>query len=201
MRYLSERYKGTLHNPDLTLDDAIVCVRQPTGGVTQVAGSAPIKTEGSATTSSSVASNYDAVTKPDVYDAETKDDDDIVELKIKSNNTVIAENYAQAKAAGQVISLTSGTYSQTTVTSIRSTFDSVSDSLTAMRSSVKRKEREVTVQASSLMVSFDATRMVLTRDSNGEKIFVTAPGEVPDGRRVQVSMHPFAQGKISRIHQ
>lgn len=184
MTYLSKRYRGQLHNPDLSLDDTIA-----PRNVHQLA----VKTEATIR-KSSANSNYDAERKTDDYNAETKTDE-VVELGAKSNSTVIAENYAKAKAAGQVISLTSATTSQTTSTSIRSTFDSISDSVSVMRSSTKRKEREVTVQENSAMITYMATRMVLTKDSNGEKTFTTVPGETPNSRAVQVSMHPFAQGK------
>jgi hypothetical protein len=183
MTYLSKRYKSTLHNPDLSLEDAIV--RQPA----QISNQVTPKTEGSKISNTS---NYDAETKLDEYNADTIADE-VVALKVKSNNTVIAENYAKAKAAGQVISLTSAT-TQTTSTSIRSTFDSISESVSVMRSSARRKEREVNVQATSDWVTYDATRLVMTKDANGDKVFSVPPSETANGRRVQVSMHPFAQG-------
>ena len=217
MIYLSKRYNATLHNPDLSLDEPSIATNH---------------------LNSSANSMYDAETKVDEFDAETKVDefdaetksevaDEIVELKVKSSNTVIAENFARAKAAGQVVSLTSTTCkafrdftvcssnncnprclffrcfavatSQTTSTSIQSTFDSISESVSVMRASGIRKERQVTVMANSPYVSFEATRMVLMKDSNGEKSFSIPAGEISNGRRVQVSMHPFAQGGLRNV--
>ena len=178
MTYLSNRYKATLHNPDLSLEDATTeNARQP------ITAAKEVKQQS---------------TKMNAYDAETRTDE-VVELVVKSNNTVIAENCAKAEAAGKVISLTTATTSRTTSTSIRSTFDSISNSVSVMRSSTKRKEREVTVQATSAMVSYQGTRMVLTKDSENNKVFAIPPGEAPNERRVQISMHPFAQGKPTKL--
>ena len=202
MTYLSKRYNATLHNPDLSLDDTTT-----RNAVALQAAKPSIATNHLNSSANSVydaetkTDDYDAETKLDEYDAETKseDADEVVELKVKSNNTVIAEKYAKAKAAGEVVSLTSATTSQTTSTSIRSTFDSISESVSVMRSSGIRKERQVTVMANSPYVSFEATRMVLMKDSNGEKTFSIPAGETSNGRRVQVSMHPFAQGGLRNV--
>lgn len=142
-----------MHNPNLSME--VATARQPARSA-QTANQVALKTEGSKTSN---ISNYDVETKIDEYNAETVADE-VVELKVKSSSTVITENYAKAKAAGQVISLTSATTSQTTCTSIRSTFDSISESVSVMRSSARRKEREVTVQVTSdwvTYVTYDAT--------------------------------------------
>lgn len=118
--------------------------------------------------------------------------DDVIEMKVKSSSTIIREKYENARAAGKIISLTASTSMQSS--SIRSTFDSISDSVTAMRTA-RRQERPVIVQADSAMISYEATRMVLVKGASGNKTFAISSGETPNGRRVQISMHPFAQGE------
>lgn len=110
-------------------------------------------------------------------------------VQVKSSRTLINEKYDRARANGQVISLGS----TTTRSSIQSTFTSISSTVSAMRS--KRTEREVTIKKNSAMISYEATRMVLTTNSDGLKVYVVAPGESSNSRKVKVSMHPFAQGK------
>ena len=188
MAYLSNRYRATLHNPDLSLEDT----------TTENAHQPITDAKEAKKLSKALDSTYNALTMTNENDVETRTDE-IVELVVKSNSTVIAENCAEAEAAGKVISLTTATTSQTTSTSIRSTFDSISNSVSVMRSSTKRKEREVTVQATSAMVSYQGTRMVLTKDSENNKVFAMPPGEAPNERRVQISMHPFAQGKPTEL--
>lgn len=147
MEYLSHRFNGTLHNPDLSMDEVI--------------------------------------------DTHNDEEVEIVPMQVKSSRTIIREKYDKAKASGEVISLLGAT---TTRSSIQSTFNSISATVTAMRGS-KRTEREVSIRENSAMISYEATRMVLSSDSSGVKIFNIAPGEAPNSRRIQLSMHPFAQGK------
>lgn len=126
------------------------------------------------------------------------DDNDleVVPMQVKSSRTVMREKYEAAQAANEVISITGTTIG--TRSSIRSTFSSISATVTAMRGT-KRTERSVIIVPDSAMISYDATRMTLTEDSNGDIVFATAPGETSNSRTVQLSMHPFAQGKESNI--
>ena len=117
-------------------------------------------------------------------------------MRIKSSSTILREKYGAARDAGQVISLTSATTAKSS--SIRSTFDSISQSVTAMRNA-KRQERAVIVQDTSPWISFDATKMVLMKDSAGNKHIGIPAGETPNSRKVQVSMHPFAQGGLRNV--
>jgi hypothetical protein len=169
MEYLAKRYEGTLHNPDLTLDEDDTITRAvPRQALTHIIAAPP----------------------PD--SSTNTDQDDVIEIKSKSSSTIIREKYENARAAGKIISLTGSTSTQSS--SIRSTFDSISDSVTAMRTA-RRQERAVIVQEDSAMISYEATRMVLVKDTNGNKTFSISSGEAPNGRRVQISMHPFAQGE------
>ena len=123
---------------------------------------------------------------------------EVVPMKVKSDRTVIREKFAVAQAAGQVISLTGTTTG--TRSSIQSTFSSISATVTAMRATT-RTERSVLIQASSAMISYDATRMVLTQDAHGDIVFSIAQGETSNSRRVQLSMHPFAQGGLRNVYR
>lgn len=148
MEYLSSRYKGTFHNPDLSLDDD---------------------------------------------NLSTDEGIEVIPMKVKSSRTLIREKYEHAKNAGQIISVGATT---TRSSSIQSTFSSISATFTGMRSE-KPRERDVIIRAESAMITYEATRMILTSDADGNKSFVVAPGETANERKIQVSMHPFAQGKCS----
>jgi hypothetical protein len=123
----------------------------------------------------------DTLHNPDLsLDGEESDDEGIgvIPMEVKSSRTILREKYHRAKANGQVISLTAG--ATTTRSSIQSTFSSISATVTAMR--VKsRSEREVVIKSTSAMISYEATRMVLS-DANGHKSFVIAPGEASNER-------------------
>ncbi|KAL3778288.1 hypothetical protein ACHAWO_006856 [Cyclotella atomus] len=71
--------------------------------------------------------------------------------------------------------------------------------VTAMRAK-SRSEREVVIKSTSAMISYEATRMVLS-DANGHKSFVIAPGEASNERKIQVYMHPFAQGGLRNVYR
>jgi len=122
------------------------------------------------------------------------DDDEVQELCVKSQTTLIRERHDRAVAAGAVISLTT-----TAGSSMRSTFHSISSSVTAMRNggSSRLVERRVVLKDTSPMIKFDATRMVL--DESQGKILVPS-GEKIDGRKVEVSLHPFAQGGLRNVY-
>lgn len=124
---------------------------------------------------------------------------EVVEMKVKSAETLIRERRNKAKAAGQIISLTSA--STTNASSIRSTFSSISATVTSMRSSTKPQERKVAIKSESVMITYEATRMVLTTDNNGVDKFAIAPGEKANERRISVSMNPFAQGGLRNVYR
>lgn len=123
-------------------------------------------------------------------------DEDIVEMKVKSASTLIRERHERARAAGDIVSL-----STTTASSIRSTFSSISATVTAMRSGTKLQERKVTIKSESVMITYEATRMVLTSDTNGVEKFTMAPGESANERKISVSMNPFAQGGLRNVYR
>lgn len=77
---------------------------------------------------------------------------EVIPIKVKSSRTLINEKYDRARANNQVISLGS----TTTRSSIQSTFNSISSTVSAMRS--KPTERKVTIKETSVMISYEATR-------------------------------------------
>ena len=166
--YLAKRYNGTLHSPDLTLDDDVF--------VPQVAPTWQREADHSGT------------------------EDEVIEIKVKSEETLINEQYKRAQIAGNVVSLTSMT---TSASSIRSTFNSISATVTALRHgpSSKLQERNVSVKSESPMISYKATRMILTSDSNGTDKFSIARNEGANGRKIDVSIHPFAQGGLRNVYR
>ena len=135
-----------------------------------------------------------------IQNNDSDSEEEVVEMKVKSADTLIRERRERAQAAGNVVSLTSA--STNASTSIRSTFSSISATVTAMRSSNKRlEERKVTIKTESAMISYNATRMVLTTDSNGVDKFAVAPGEASNARTISVSMSPFAQGGLRNVYR
>jgi len=133
------------------------------------------------------------------YRASDAEDDEIIEMKVKSHDTLIREKYNAAVRAGNVHSLTSTTTAVPESSSMRSTFSSISSSITAMRSGNGRlQERRVMLAAQSAMISYDATLMVL--DAGHDK-FKNAKGENNSQRNIQLSMHPFAQGGLRNVYR
>ena len=121
-------------------------------------------------------------------------EDEVVEIvKVKSQATVVREQHQRAKIADKVVSLT---HMSTKTSSIRSTFSSISATVTAMRSDYKLQERAVTIKRESAMISCQATRMILSSDSSGVDKLTVAPGENANERRIKVSINPFAQGGL-----
>ena len=121
------------------------------------------------------------------HDSELEEDG-VIEMGVKSRETVIREKYNRALADGKVMSLVS-------------TFNSISATVTSMRdgasSSRRPKEREIEIRENSAMISYEAKRMVMVGDDK----FSVAAKEGPNGRRIAVSMHPFAQGGLRNVYQ
>jgi len=110
---------------------------------------------------------------------------------------LLRDRHARAIAAGQVYSVLNTATSGGS--SMRSTFLSISSSVTAMRGSSKLQERQgVVFKDKSPMATYEATRMVL--DDNQEKMVVPA-NEKSNGRKVKVSLHPFAQGGLRNVYR
>ena len=129
------------------------------------------------------------------------DEEEVIEMKVKSQDTVIRENFNRALATGNVYTIPSTTLAAGArrSTSLRSTFSSISSSVTAMRNGgAKLAERRVTLKDQSAMIAYKATRMVLDKASDGFKI---APGETSNGRKILVSLNPFAQGGIRNVYR
>lgn len=118
-------------------------------------------------------------------------------MKVKSQATLIRERKQRARAAGEVVALTN---TSTAASSMRSTFSSISATVTAQRSG-PLKERAVRIQQNSAMISYQATRLVLKTDGNGVDKFVIAQGESANARRISVSMNPFAQGGLRNVYR
>lgn len=133
MDYLGKHFNGTVHSPNLSLDEA---------------------------------------------------EDDIKMVQVKSSRTLLREKYERAKDRGQVISL-GATTTRTRSTSMQSTFSSISASVTAMRTKAGRSERIVTIRAKSPFIGYDATRMTLTKDGDGNTTFTSARGETSNARYVR----------------
>lgn len=132
------------------------------------------------------------------HDDNNNNNDEILEVMVKSEATLIREGYNRAKAAGAVLSLTNTTTSNGS--SMRSTFQSISSSVTAMRTShtsSKRSERQICLSNNSVMIAYKATRMVL--DVKTGKIRAP-PGEKTNDREVRVSLNPFAQGGLRNVY-
>ena len=113
---------------------------------------------------------------------------------------MIRQQSQKAKASGEIISLTNVA---TEASTMRSTFSSISATVTAMRSSgAKPQERAVTVRATSAMIGFSATKMVINTDDNtGVDKIMMAEREVANGRKVKVSINPFAQGGMRNVYR
>lgn len=124
------------------------------------------------------------------------DDEDILDMVVKSRETLLREKYNRALAAGSVHSIA---HSTTAATSMRSTFQSISSTVTAMRHGNLR-ERQVILEsitgAKSAKRMFEATHMVL--DKKKEK-FVVKRGEKVNGKKVWIAMQPFAQGGLRNV--
>ena len=124
-------------------------------------------------------------------------DEEVVELVVKSQDTLLRERHARAIADGQVCSVLNTTTAGGS--SMRSTFRSISSSVTAMRGASRLQERQgVVFKASSAMVAYNATRMVL--DNRTERFSVPS-NEKLNGRQVKVSLHPFAQGGLRNVYR
>ncbi|CAB9527897.1 Myosin heavy chain kinase [Seminavis robusta] len=165
LKYLANRYGGTLHEPDLSMEDHTA--RTPTRNNGDISDD----------------------------DDSSYEEDEIVEMKVKSQNTLIRERIDRAKSAGLVFSLTNTTTAEGS--SIRSTFESISSSVTAMRGGSRLQERQgVVLKKNSPMSSYLATRMVLTKNQDKFNKKDTA-----NGRMVQVSLHPFAQGGLRNVYK
>lgn len=142
--------------------------------------------------STSDGRNNDSNDNDDGEDSE----DEVMDMVVKSQDTLIQERHNRALAAGNVHSLLTST---ATGTSIRSTFQSISSTVTAMRGGTSRlQERKVEIRDVSLMKEFTATRMIL--DADHDKI-TKAPGEEVDGRRVKIAVQPFAQGGLRNVYR
>ena len=132
-------------------------------------------------------------------ESDDSSDEEIVEIVVKSQETLIRERHNRALAAGQVFSVANTTTSAGS--SMRSTFQSISSSVTAMRGGGNRKLQErqgVMLKETSPMITYRATRMVWNADN--EK-FVVPSGETPNERKVKVSLHPFAQGGMRNVYR
>ena len=185
LEYLANRYGGTFHKPDLDLEDD----NTPT-----IPAQAAAK--------DNYDNDIDWVDSDDEKDEDeavpmkgsAKERDSVLEVRVRSQDTRLRENYQQALVQGKVISLTSATRNS----SMRSTFQSISSSVTALRTGTNLKERHVKIEEQSTMIQFPATRMVLNADF--DKVNVAA-GETSNGRIVQVSVHPFAQGGLRNVYR
>jgi len=136
---------------------------------------------------------------PQSEEIESDDSDDVQIMQVKSQATVLRERRQAARAAGEIVSLTK---TMTQTSTIRSTFSSISATVTAMRSTkTKLQERAVTIKSESAMIGYEATRMVLTSDASGVRKFTVAPGESANERRIKVSMCPFAQGGLRNVYR
>ena len=185
LEYLAQQFGGNFHKPNLTLDE------DDSNGTMQppAAASLPrhcVSEDGS----------------DNMFDDADENEDEVLEMVVKSRNTLIREKFNRARAAGNIVSLTNTTTSERSSSSMRSTFQSISSVVTAMRQGGTRRlqERRVVLVQNSPMMEFLATRMVLVLDAEREKIAV-ASGEQADGRRVRVSMHPFAQGGLRNVYR
>jgi len=128
---------------------------------------------------------------------EEQEEDEVMDMVVKSRQTLMREKYDRALATGNVHSVLTTTTSDRS-SSMRSTFQSISSTVTAMRHGSKLQERKVTISQDSPMIKFEATRMIL--DPNHEKISV-APREIIGGRKVKVSVHPFSQGGLRNVYR
>merc|ERR1711865_96616 len=123
-------------------------------------------------------------------------------MVVKSQETLLREKYNRAKSAGQVYSvMTTTTNGGVGSSSMRSTFQSISSSVTAMRGSnnarKKLTERQgVIIQEQSPMISYQAAVMVMNMKT--EKFSVPANTKE---LTVKVSLHPFAQGGLRNVYR
>lgn len=196
LEYLAKRYGGTFHQPDLTLEDDDNIANVPAIAPPKASHRrGPLEDEAKDDYDSDYVDS-DEEDQPVAMKANAKGDDTVLEVRVRSQDTRLRENYQQAVARGQVISLTSVTARRNT--SMRSTFQSISSSVTAMRTGSSLQERQVKIQEQSTMVQFPATRMVLNADFDKVN---NAPGETSNGRIVQVSVHPFAQGGLRNVYR
>ena len=135
-------------------------------------------------------------------DEEEEEEEDVVEMVVKSQETLLREKYNRAKSAGQVYSvMTTMTNGGVGSSSMRSTFQSISSSVTAMRGSnnarKKLTERQgVIIQEQSPMISYQAAVMVMNMKT--EKFSVPANTKE---LTVKVSLHPFAQGGLRNVYR
>lgn len=134
--------------------------------------------------------------------AAESDDDDILEVVVKSQETMLREKFSRAKAAGNIFTVGTTMAATAQATTMRSTFQSISSAVTAMRngtSSALQERQGIVLASNSAMVPFDATRMIL--DAAGQGKISVAPGEQPNGRKVRLAIKPFAQGGLRNVYR
>ena len=142
-------------------------------------------------------------TDSDYYtDDDDDEEEDVVEMVVKSQETLLREKYNRAKSAGQVYSvMTTTTNGGIGSSSMRSTFQSISSSVTAMRGGGNARKRlterqGVIIQEQSPMITYQAALMVMSMKT--EKFSVpTNTKELT----VKVSLHPFAQGGLRNVYR
>ena len=178
LQYLAKRYGGSFHKPDLSLeDDQEEYVDENEDDNDDDDDDDDWKPPAAARHSRN-SGLFDSDSEDDeavAMKGRAKESDSIFEVRVRSQDTRLRENYQQAVARGNVVSLTSTTMARS---SMRATFQSISSSVTAMRTS-GLQERQVQLEDQSRMMQFPATRMVLNSDF--DKVTI-APGEISNGR-------------------
>lgn len=121
------------------------------------------------------------------------EEDEIIEMKVKSQESVLRGRFNRAVASGHFHSIHSTAPSST----MRSTFQSISSTVSSIRNQLP--ERQVVLEAPerpSPMIKYEATRMFL---DNAHEKFVVASGEKSNERLVKISLRPFAQGGLRNV--
>ena len=176
LEYLANHYEGAFHMSELKMEDDDVI--RPGVAVLQQQNVVGTQEE------------------PIELGESDNDDEDILDMVVKSRETLLREKYNRALATGNVHSIA---HSTTAATSMRSTFQSISSTVMAMRHGNLR-ERQVVLESitgtKSAKRMFEATHMVL--DKKKEK-FVVKRGEKVNGKKVWIAMQPFAQGGLRNV--
>lgn len=137
--------------------------------------------------------------RPALPTAKEDEDDDVQIVGTKSAETRIRESYEAAKKTGNVVTVKD--------TTLRSTFQSFSTTLTTMRTSVRQatngptRERQIVLESQtgqSARIKYEATLMTLHPEKDQ---FEVSPTEKKRVRIVELSAQPFAQGGLRNVYR
>ena len=173
LKYLAHQYKGSFHNPDLMM-----------GTDNDPDYSPPIDEMPRQDSRIDGHQLKDTFNGQDYCDTPSRDI-----RQVSAGETTASEEHDD----DEVIQMKPGE-------SLWSVFATISSSVTAMRTGTSQEllERAVTLQETSPMARYKATRMVCNPRTNK---CVPASGEKINSRMVRIAQHPFKQGGLRNVYR